>query len=170
MAGKNSCVSIYPDSLSLQQALTKLQRADCDLCQVSVMGKDCHGEEQPVGFYCTGKHIHFCGPRRVFWEGLWGLLKGAAYLWVPGIGPLVVAGRIVTLMAYDQQDTEIDGGFTVLGAALYGIGVPRYSIDEYETALKAEFYLLLVHGLRCDIERACDVLHCEAQQVTVHSA
>jgi hypothetical protein len=101
---------------------------------------------------------------------LWDSLTGAACLWVPGIGPLALAGRIVTLMVHDLQGVELGRGFSVPGAALYGAGVPRHSIDEYEQAVRAEKYLLLVHGQRCDVERACDILHCENQQVTVHSA
>ena len=38
------------------------------------------------------------------------------------------------------------GGLTALGAALYSIGIPKDSIVTYETALKADKFLLLVHG------------------------
>ncbi|MFQ5642603.1 MAG: hypothetical protein ACE5FQ_02775 [Thiogranum sp.] len=167
---KNSCVSIYPGSRLLEHALHELQGADFDLRQVSVVGKSCHVQGQAIGFGYTGEDIRFYGPRSDFWEEVWGLLTDAACVWLPGIGPLAAAGYIVTLMVRGQQGAGRAAGFSLPGAALYGIGIPRCSIDEYEQAIGAENYLLLVSGARHDVERACAILHGEAQQVTVHSA
>jgi hypothetical protein len=48
-----------------------------------------------VGFYNTGDRIKYWGKWGAFWGGLWGLLFGAAFLIVPGMGPVVAAGSIV---------------------------------------------------------------------------
>lgn|GEM_PF-3634449 len=53
---------------------------------------------------------------------------------------------------------------------MFSIGIPKYSIDEYEHAINAENYLLLVSGKCREVEHACDILHCDMQQVTVHKA
>ena len=45
-----------------------------------------------------------------------------------------------------------------MGAALYSIWVPRESILNYETAIKANKILLIVHGSRGEVERAADIL------------
>jgi hypothetical protein len=38
------------------------------------------------------------------------------------------------------------GGLSALGAGLYSVGVPKDSIIEDETALKADHFLAIVHG------------------------
>jgi hypothetical protein len=40
----------------------------------------------------------------------------------------------------------ITGGFTAIGAALFSVGIPKDSILSYETALKANKFLLVAHG------------------------
>ena len=170
MAEKNSCVSIYPTTQAAAQALGDLLAADCELRNVSVVGKGCHAEDHTIGFYRAAERICYCGCQGRFWDDVWNQLADAAFFWVPGYGPLVAAGRIVPLMVRGLEDVEIGGGFSVPGAALHGIGVPRGNIDEYEQAIQAEKLLLLVHGERCDVEQAYEILHCETQQVTVHSA
>ena len=166
--GNNCCVSIYARRLYLQQALTGLQQADFDLRYVSVVGKGCHAQALPMGFCHSGEQVRYFGNGSDFWENVWALLTDAACLWIPGNGSLAAAGHIVPLMVRGLQGVEINTGFSVAGEALYGTGVPRRSIHEYERAINAENYLLLVSGQRCEVERACDILHCETQQVTVH--
>ncbi|VAW80278.1 hypothetical protein MNBD_GAMMA13-1708 [hydrothermal vent metagenome] len=167
---KNSCISIYPDSRFLEQALRRLQWASIDLQQASVMGKGCHPRALPVGFCHIGERARFYGPASAFWERVWDLLTDAACVWVPGTGVLAAAGYIVPLMVRGLQRTEVSAGLSAPGAAMFGIGIPRHSIDEYEQAINAENYLLLVSGQCHEVERACDLLHGGVQQVTVHKA
>ena len=64
--------------------------------ELSIVGKDYHTEEQVVGYYQTGDRMKYWGKLGAFWGGLWGILFGAAFFWIPGIGPLVVAGPLVS--------------------------------------------------------------------------
>lgn len=170
MSGQNSCVSIYPTHQAAEQALGKLQKEGVDLQQISIVGKGYHSEEHPIGFYTAGDRIHYWGLQGAFWGGLWGLLAGAAFFWVPGFGPLAAAGPIVSLLVKGLEGVAIGGGFGALGAALYSMGVPRDNVTQYEKAVKAEKFLLIVHGERRDVEHACGVLHGKTQQVAVHTA
>ncbi|HEC29498.1 MAG TPA: DUF1269 domain-containing protein [Gammaproteobacteria bacterium] len=167
---KNCCVVIYPDSHAVEQALGELQSVGCDLRQVSVIGSGCHGEAYPVGIYCTDERMRFLGHQDIFWNTIWGQLAGAAFFWEPDFGPLAVAGRVIDLMVNGLEGAEFSDGFSFPGTALFVTGVPRGSINEYEQAIKAEKFLLLVDGERRDVERACGALHGETQQVTVHHA
>jgi len=72
------------------------------------------------------------------------------------------------LLVRGLEGVVIGGGFGVLGAALFDIGVPRGSIAEYEQAVGAEKFLLIVHNGEDSVERVCKILHGELQQVTVH--
>ena len=51
--------------------------------------------EDVVGFYNTGDRMMYWGKMGAFWGGLWGMLFGAAFLVIPGIGPIIAAGPIV---------------------------------------------------------------------------
>lgn len=50
------------------------------------------------------------------------------------------------------------GGLSVLGTALYGVGVPRESVNQYEAALKADSFMVMAHGTVDEISRAKVIL------------
>ena len=61
------------------------------------------------------------------------------------------------------------GGLTALGAALYGMGIPKNSVLQYETQVKNGKLLLVAHGTPEEVERAKDLLdQAEANSATVH--
>ncbi|VAX12387.1 hypothetical protein MNBD_GAMMA24-1181 [hydrothermal vent metagenome] len=167
---KNSCVSIYATRQATEQALENLRKAGIDLQRVSVIGRGCHAQTQPVGFYNIDGCIRYWGSEGAFWSGLLVLLSDAAFFCASEFGPLMAVGSIVTSLVRGLEDVAIGGGFSVFGAALYNIGIPRDSIRQYEQLIRAEQFLLLVHSERSDVERAFEILHNETQQVTVHSA
>lgn len=170
MNKKSSCVSIYATRQATERALADLRKAAVDLTRVSIVGGGCHNETHPIGFYHLGDRIYYRGRESDFWSGLLGLLSDAAFFWVPDFGPLTAVGSIVASLGHGLEGAAISGGFSVFGAAFYNMGIPRDSISRYEQAVKVEQFLLIVYGERRDVERACEILHNETQQVTVHSA
>lgn len=170
MHTKNTCVLLYPGLQAAEQGMEKLQTQVFNMETVSVVGKGYHNEEHPIGLYTSGERLRFMGVQASFWENLWSQLSGASFFWLPDFGPLVATGPIVNLFMKGQKDIEVGGGLSVLGMALFNMGIPRDSISQYEKAVKAEKLLLMVHGKRRDVERACQLLHSETQQVTVHIA
>ena len=50
------------------------------------------------------------------------------------------------------------GGLSALGAALYSIGIPKKSILQYETSIKAGKFILVVHGTPDEVTRASSIL------------
>ena len=85
-------------------------------------------------------------------------MAGPALFIVPGIGPLLVAGPMVIWIVAALENAAIVGGFSVLGAALVSIGIPENSILQYETAIKAGKFLMLVHGTPDEVTRAKHLL------------
>ena len=69
--------------------------------------------------------MKYWGSLGAFWGGLWGLLVGAAFFWVPGVGPLLVAGPVAAWIIGDLEGGVVVGGLSVLGAALYSAGIPK---------------------------------------------
>lgn len=62
------------------------------------------------------------------------------------------------------------GGLSALGAALFGIGIPKDSIMQYETALRSDKFLVIAHGTSDDVTKARRIIETTgAASVAVHS-
>jgi hypothetical protein len=87
--------------------------------------------------------------------GALGWLAGIGMLAIPGIGPFIAAGPIVTLLA----GVGVGGAVGSIIGALVGMGIPEYEAKRYEGRIKGGGILLSVH---CDtpswIKRAEDLL------------
>jgi hypothetical protein len=90
---------------------------------------------------------------------LWGLLFGSAFFWILGLGPLLVAGPLVSWIVGALEGAVVVGGLSVMGAGLYSLGIPKDSILRYETALKTDKFLLIVHGSLEDTTHAKESLN-----------
>jgi hypothetical protein len=89
---------------------------------------------------------------------------------VPGIGPIVVGGPIVSWIVGALEGAAVVGGLSAVGAALYSIGIPKDSVLKYETSLKANKFLLVVHGTVDEVERASSTLQATgAIETTIHT-
>jgi len=75
--------------------------------------------------------------------GALGLLVGLGALAIPGIGPFVAAGPLMTALAGLGAGGAVGG----LIGALVGMGIPEYEAKRYEGHLKNGGVLLSVH---CD--------------------
>ena len=170
MTKENAGVVILSTHTEAENAVKELQRSGFDMKKLSIVGKDYHTEEHVVGYYNAGDRMNFWGKRGAFWGGLWGILFGSAFLLVPGIGPLVVAGPLVSAIVGGLQGAVVAGGLSALGAGLYSIGIPKDSILKYETAIKSERFVVVVHGSADDLAKAKDILANMGHEVHVHSA
>lgn len=50
------------------------------------------------------------------------------------------------------------GGFSAIGGAFADIGIPHDSVLRYETALKADKFLLILHGTYDEAQKAKNIL------------
>jgi len=158
MNEKNSVVAIYGTHAQAEEAVKELQRAGCDMKKLSIVGKDYRTDESVVGYYNAGDRMKYWGTQGAFWGGLWGMLAGAAFFAIPGIGPILIAGPLVTWIIGALEGAALVGGASALGAALYSIGIPKDSVIQYEAALKAEKFLVLAHGSHDEVARAQEVM------------
>jgi len=169
MPEKNTCILSYISSKDALQAIGELQAKRFDLATVSIVANGHNKKECAVGIYSKAGRMYFYGAQCMFWESLWQILDGELFLMVTELESITAAGFIVQLLIKEQGDIDIHG-FTVLGAALFHMGVPADSVKQYESAIKAGRILLIVNGKRADVERSCEILHGEMQQATVHLA
>ena len=138
--------------------MKELQKAGFDMKKLSVVGKDYHTEDQVVGYYNAGERMKHWGKLGAFWGGLWGLLFGAAFFWVPGIGAVLVGGPLVAWIVAALEGAAVVGGLSAIGAGLYSLGIPKDSIVEYETAVKVGNYVVVAHGTADEVAKAKGIL------------
>ena len=166
---ENSVVAVFGEHSGAENAIRELKKAGFDIKRFSIVGRDFHTEDNVVGFYTTGDRMKYWGKMGAFWGGLWGLLVGAAFLIIPGVGPVVVAGPVASWIIGALEGAIFVGGVSVLGAALVSVGIPRDRVLKYESSVKAGKFLLISHGTPAEAERVRNVLDAtEAEMVDVH--
>jgi hypothetical protein len=170
MSEQNSVVAVYGTHLEAEEAVKELQRAGIDMRTLSIVGKGSHTDENVVGYYNTGDRMKYWGKLGALWGGFWGLLFGSAFFAIPGIGPVLVAGPLVAWIVGALEGAALTGGLTAIGAGLFSIGIPKNSIVEYETAIRMDKFVLLVHGTTPEVEKARGVVErTRPVSVTMHA-
>ena len=170
MSKTDFTVAIYDTHVMADDAVRRLAKAGLDMKSISIIGKDYHTEEHAVGYLNAGSRAKFFGKLGAFWGGLAGMLFGSALMFVPLVGHIVVLGPLAATLASGLQGAALGGGASALVGALSAIGIPKDSVLRYETALKADKFLVVVHGLADDIRRAQDVLAAAgSRDVQAHS-
>jgi hypothetical protein len=169
MTKENSAVAIYESHTQAEEALKELQRCGFDMKTLSIVGKDYHTEETVVGYYNAGDRMKRWGKSGAFWGGFWGLLFGSAFFVIPGIGPILAAGPVVAWIIGALEGAVVIGGLSAVGAGLYSIGIPKDSVVQYESALKSDKFLLVVHGTPAEVAKAKTIMHAShPDEVNVH--
>lgn len=169
MDKNHSVVALYHSHPEAEAAVKELQQAGFDMKKLSIVGRDYHSDEQVVGYYNAGDRMKVWGTTGAFWGGVWGLLFGSAVFLIPGFGPILVAGPLVTAIVGALESAMVIGGLSALGAGLYGLGIPKNSILLYETALTAGKFVLIAHCAKDDIDQAKKILtHTTPETVEHH--
>jgi hypothetical protein len=165
----NAVVAIYKSHAEAESAVRELQQSGFDMKQLSIVGRDYHTDEHVVGYYNTGDRMKHWGKLGAFWGGIWGLLFGSAFFLIPGVGPLLVAGPLVGWLVGALEGAVVVGGLSVIGAALFSLGIPKDSILSYETALKSGKFVLIAHGSAMETTEAREIInHTNPETVEAH--
>ena len=170
MGDNNSVVAIYNDHKYAEEGIKELQKSGFNMKKLSIVGKDYHTEENVVGYYNTGDRMATWGKFGAFWGWIWGLLFGSAFLFIPGVGAVMIGGPILTWIIGALESAVVVGGLSALGAGLVSFGIPKDSVLRYETALKAEKFMLIVHGTPEEVEKAKKIIDAsgKAEEANVH--
>lgn len=158
MSGRNTAVfGIYSDHDSVSNAVDTLKHAGFRNTDISVLfpenagSKDLAHEKHtkaPEGAVAGASSGAIIG-------GALGWLVGIGAIAIPGIGPFVAAGPILTMLSGIGVLGAV-GGFT---GALVGVGIPEYEAKRYEGRIRSGGILLSVHCDSSDwVKRAKDVL------------
>ncbi|MBF0544279.1 MAG: permease [Candidatus Riflebacteria bacterium] len=159
MHQKSYVVAIYKKHDEAEEAIKELQKSGVNMKQCSIVGQCFHTEEEVVGFYNAGDRMTYWGKQGAFWGGMWGLLVGSGFFWIPGVGTVLAGGALVSCIVGALEGAAVVGSLNVLGAGLYSIGIPTDSILRYETAIKGKKFVVIFHGSAGETAKAREVLN-----------
>ena len=158
ITANNTIVAIYGSHTEAEAAIKELQRSGFDMKTVSVAACDYHTDEHAVGCYHTGSRMKYWGGTGALWGSIWGLLIGSAFFFIPGIGPLPVAGPLVCSILGALDGALLRGGKSVLGGGLYSLEVPENMVLQYEAEGKNGRCMLLVQASIEQLTTARDIV------------
>lgn len=169
MSIEDIAVAISATREDAEEFIEILQRSGFSMSKLSVIGRDCRTEE----------HVFSClnGVDRGRLLGHWGalagttlgMLLGSAFMTVPSLGRIVVLGPLAAMVADALEGALIGGGLSAFGSALMRIGIARDSVLQYERALKAGKFLVVVHGTSVDIGIAKAILCSSLIELSEHA-
>jgi hypothetical protein len=151
-------IGVFPNHQSAETAVKSLADSGFDMKNLSLVGKGYHSDEKVMGFYSAGDRIKFWGSRGAFWGGFWGLFFGGIFMTIPVVGHVIVLGYLAAVAISTVEGAVVVGGLSALGAALYGIGIPKDSVIKYEADMKVDRFLVMAHGTDEEVERARQIL------------
>jgi hypothetical protein len=145
MDKKIAVFGMYRTRQDVEQTVQTLKSLDFRSTDISVLFSESAGTRD----FALEKHTNVpegtsagAGTGAVI-GGALGWLTGIGALAIPGVGPFIAAGPIVTLLAGIGAGSVIGG----IAGALIGMGIPEYEAKRYEGRIKEGGILLSVH---CD--------------------
>ena len=166
---QQSVVGVYDVVSKAEDAIRTLDRSGFPIEQVSIVAKDLESEREVHGYVTAGDVAKGGAGTGAWLGGFFGLLFGAAFLWVPGFGPLLVAGPLSAALLGGVEGALAGAAGGGLLGALFGWGVSRQHILKYEERVKGGKYLVIAHGSPDQVERARGVLQTTApEELNMH--
>jgi hypothetical protein len=158
MSQDNSVVGIYTSMDAAEDAVRQLGQGGFPIQNVSILARDL-GSESKVHGFVTSCDVAKSSARTGAWVGgIFGPLAGAAFLWVPGVGPLVVAGSLASALLGGVEGAVAGAATTGVLGWLFSLGIGKQHILKYEQSVRAGKYLVIAHGSPDDVNRAKQVL------------
>jgi uncharacterized membrane protein len=155
---EQSVIGVYNTMSEAEQAVHMLDKGSFPIKQVSIVAQDMQSEKEVHGYVTTGD-VARAGANTAAWVGgFFGLLVGAAFIWVPGFGPLLVAGSFASMLLGSMEGVVAGAAGGGLLGALVGWGVSKKHVIKYEEHLKSGKYLLMAHGNADEVARAHTIL------------
>lgn len=137
------------------RSIEQLIEHDFPMDQISLLRRAGGMGDDPIGvaYDSPGERMKVWGRHGAFWGALWGLLAGAAGLFVlPGIGPVVAAGPIIEALVGAITGTTLSGGVMAGAAALtqfaqvlHQAGLPPEDIKALHQSILDGDTVLLLH-------------------------
>ena len=147
MMSFHMAVGIYDDLRSADAALGAFLSSSFDLKQLSVVGKEHDRDLCAEAYRRSADRTLYSGKFGTFWVA----------------GPLTAA--VIQGLDASAPMAELNA----LGVGLFIQGIPLEAAAEYEAAVRADKYLLVIHGVEADVDYAAAVMVPGAERVRMHA-
>jgi hypothetical protein len=99
-----------------------------------------------------------------------GLLTAGVFMTVPLVGSVIVLGHLGAMVFGALEGAAVVRGLGAIGGALASIGVPKDGVLRHEQDLRAEKFLVVVHGAAEEARRANVLLSAgDATRLEIHA-
>jgi hypothetical protein len=169
---QQSVVGVYHSLDRAEAAVEALHKGGFPIEKVSIVAKDIQDEKRIRGFV-TACDVAKSGATTGAWiGGIFGVLIGAAFVWVPGVGPMIVAGSLAAVLAGGAEGAMLGAATGGILSGLASWGISKEHILKFENHVKAGKYLVIAHGSAEDVAKAHDLLtkQSEPAELTTHAA
>ncbi len=146
MPRSNATLTVFKSQADAEAAIRQLAKDGYDLSKVSMLGRDWDGGEQlPVRSNDNGQPGP-SAPPCPSWGGIRGMLVGSGFFVVPSIGPLVVAGPLLTWIIRSMGTLPGPDKQGAMGVALHQLGIPAASVSRCQAALRSGKVVVIAEG------------------------
>lgn len=167
---EQSVIAVYSTMSDAEDAVALLNKGNFPITQVSIVAQDMQSEKEVHGYVTAGDVAKGSAGTGAWVGGLFGLLVGAAFIWVPGVGPLLVAGSFSAILLGAMEGAVVGAAGSGLLGSLLGWGVSKQHILKYEEHLKGGKYLLMTNGNADEMALAHRILQgSSTDELTHHS-
>lgn len=161
----NQCVvAVFANKDAAHQAINLLDQSPFPSDQVSLIANNVRSELPPEDLAAiqSGDKSEEDAIKGAGWGGLLGLLLSVPTLFIPGIGPVLVAGPLAATIT-----GAMVGGFM---GGLVGWGVHEDHIEQYQSLIGEGKALIIAHGTPVEVAVAEEHLRTtDCQQIDLHA-
>jgi uncharacterized membrane protein len=158
-------IAIFESLDQVEEAIGVLTAAGIKKRKISVVTQSLETETKIHGFMSHTDATRMGAETGAWTGGIFGLLVGAAFVWIPGFGPLLVAGPLAAALLAGLEGAAAGAAGGGLLGALLGHAVEKRHIPKYEEAIKSGKFLLVVSGSTEDVDQAMHILERQGGQV-----
>jgi hypothetical protein len=161
-------VGVFANRHDAETAIAELKSAGFPMHKVTIIAQDADREADVAGVDVTDKNK--AGNKADEGAtagaltggtlgGITGLLVGLGALAIPGVGPIMVAGELATIISTTVAGGAIGAAAGGLVGALIGLGIPEERAKVYSDRVDRGDYLVIVKGTDEEIGRAEAILN-----------
>jgi len=148
MTAQDMAVGIFHTHDQAEQAVHRLIDAGVPADHISILTQGLELKEQVQGYVTTGDVARETAGVGAWTGGLFGLLAGTAFLWVPALGPLIILGPLAGAAIGALEGGAIGG---LLGAIL-GKQMEKDRVPKIQAALQGGKFVVVVHDSAQELE------------------
>lgn len=157
---EQSAIAVYDSKSKAAEAVYALQQGNFPLDRVSIITQNLESKKKVhryVGNAGDGAKVGALAG--VFFGWVFGVIAGAALIWVPGVGPMLVFEHLASTALLGGIEGVVAGaaGGGLLGALVDWV-LSKKSVLKYKEKLKNGKYLVIVHGSVEELARDQNIL------------